>query len=71
MKHFLLFIVGSGNGLDHEQSLRCFLFGQVQLMRELKPKQTLSRQKEGACGEHNTPLLFPPSCPAGVTERVG
>ncbi len=61
----------SGNGLDQEWPPRCFLFVHVQLMREVKPKQTRSHHKEGACGVRDTPLLFPPVCPADVTERAG
>lgn len=39
--------------------------------RAVTPKRARSRHEDGAGGDHDTPLLFPPCCPAGVTERVG
>lgn len=67
----LCIIMDSGNGPNQEKAPRCFLFAHVQWMRELKPKHAWSHHKEGACGERDIPLLFPPVCPADVTERVG
>lgn len=57
-----LYMGDGDNGLDQERPPRCFLCVHVQLMREVKSKQAWSHHKEGACGEQDTPLLFPPPC---------
>lgn len=59
-----LYMGDGDNGLDQERPPRCFLCVHVQLMREVKSKQAWSHHKEGACGEQDTPLLFPPRVPS-------
>lgn len=54
-KHTALLIVGSGNGLDHEQSPWRFLFVHVPAMREPKTKADLGVAKRKVLVESTTP----------------
>lgn len=54
-------IMDTGNGLDH-QGASSLVY--VRWLREGKPERFWLRNKEGACGERDTPLLFSPCAPS-------